>query len=450
MVIMRRIKEDEDLTVQIEDLRLSREEVLDLVRAIRSGRVDALVVSTTQGNQVYTLKGAERPYRLALETLNEGVMTLTPDGDILHSNSRFAEIVRTLLEKVIGSSIFDYVSPQDRSVFDYLLDKGKQEKGRGEISLITQDGTPVPVQLSVNPLEIGEISAVSMVVVDLTEQKRAEKALREASDTLEARVKERTAELSEINERLQAEVAERAKAEEMLRHRTLKLQELTETLEQRVQERTAELANITSRLVSAQENERRQVSYDLHDNVWQSLEIIKSKIEHLASEDGKRARELIPLIRDTVARIRSVQGDLWPYVLDDVGILATLEWYCREFRASHPALGIERHVNLAEDAVPTSVKIVIYRVMQEALANVLKHSQATHVSLSLIKKNQHLEFTVQDDGIGFNPAETIARRSLWGGTGLLSMRQRTELSGGSFGVESEKGQGTTVRASWPL
>ena len=90
-----------------------------------------------------------------------------------------------------------------------------------------------------------------------------------------------------------------------------------------------------------------------------------------------------------------MQGDLWPSVLDDIGIVATLEWYCREFGMNHPGLSIEKNVGLAEDEVPASAKIVIYRVMQEALSNVAKHSQASHVSLSLIKSDHRLEFIGQ-------------------------------------------------------
>jgi signal transduction histidine kinase len=136
-----------------------------------------------------------------------------------------------------------------------------------------------------------------------------------------------------------------------------------------------------------------------------------------------------------------MQGDLWPSVLDDIGIVATLEWYCREFGENNPSLGIEKNVGLAEEEVPASAKIAIYTVMQEALSNVAKHSRATHVSISLIKNDRQLELIIRDNGIGFDPDEAIVKRRPWRGLGLMSMKERTELSGGLLGIESAKGQG---------
>ena len=254
------------------------------------------------------------------------------------------------------------------------------------------------------------------------------------------------------------DITERKQAEEALQRRTLELQQLTETLEQRVKERTAELAALSSELLVAQEKERRRISLDLHDNIWQGLEVIKLEIEALFSKPGcagsedfyGKAREIVAMIRETVAKIRSVQGALWPSVLDDIGILATIDWYCREFEKKHSGIVIEKRIDLAEDEVPAPAKIVIYRVMQEAMNNVAKHSHGSHVSISLKKGDHRLEFRVEDNGDGFDPEEAIVKRSPWGGMGLLSMKERSVLSGGFFDVESTKGKGTAIRVSWPL
>jgi PAS domain S-box-containing protein len=252
------------------------------------------------------------------------------------------------------------------------------------------------------------------------------------------------------------DITERKRVEEALKQRTLELQHLTETLEQRVKERTAELSDLTSQIVSAQEDERRRVSYDLHDNVWQTLLAIRSEIEHLFSDRNltdravlrDKAKKVMGAILDMVGKIRSMQGDLWPYVLDDIGILATMDWYSREFEKNHPGMTIETQDRLSENEIPLSTKIVIYRILQETLSNVAKHSRASHVTLRLLKRDHSMEFTVEDNGIGFDPEETIAKRTPWGGLGLLNIKARTELSGGSFVVESAKGKGTTVRATW--
>ena len=174
---LKQTRKAKDLISENEDLRLRLEEALDTLRAIRSGEVDALVVSTPQGDQVYTLKGAERTSGLILETLNEGVLTVAKDGTIIYSNGRFVEILKMPLQKVIGSSIDDFIFPADRPAFQVIFEQSKSGKNKGEVSLVTGDETLVPVQLSFSPLKIEEISAIGIVAVDLTEQKRVEKSL---------------------------------------------------------------------------------------------------------------------------------------------------------------------------------------------------------------------------------------------------------------------------------
>jgi signal transduction histidine kinase len=179
------------------------------------------------------------------------------------------------------------------------------------------------------------------------------------------------------------------------------------------------------------------------------IERLFSGQEDWAALRGK-ANNVTTNIVGLVGKIRSMQGDLWPYVLDDIGLAATIDWYCREFEKNHPSLVIDIKSDFRDDEIPSPAKIVIYRILQETLDNVAKHSQANRVTLHLMKRDHGMEFSVKDDGVGFDPEETIAKRAPWGGLGLLSIKTRTELSGGFFGVESVTGKATTVRASWPL
>jgi PAS domain S-box-containing protein len=168
----------EILAAENAELRTRLEEAEETLRAIRSGEVDALVVSGPQGEQIYTLKSADYTYRILLETLNEGTLTLTTEGDILYCNRRFAEMIKKPLEKVIASSIRSHVPAADLANFDSLYKKAVMERASGESQLLTGEGKPLPVYLSVKPFEIEGVPAVGMVVMDLAKQKENEHLIR--------------------------------------------------------------------------------------------------------------------------------------------------------------------------------------------------------------------------------------------------------------------------------
>jgi PAS domain S-box-containing protein len=176
---MKQTKSAKDLLAENEDLRLRLEEALDTLHAIRSGEVDALVVSTPQGDQVFTLMGAEHPYRVMVETMNEGAVTLASDGTILYCNQRFADIVKGSLEKIIGSSIYQYISSTDLQLFEALVERGLKGSSKGELALQAGGENSVPVLLSLNPLQRTDIpGVVCAVIVDMTERKKMEEAVK--------------------------------------------------------------------------------------------------------------------------------------------------------------------------------------------------------------------------------------------------------------------------------
>ena len=141
--------------------------------------------------------------------------------------------------------------------------------------------------------------------------------------------------------------------------------------------------------------------------------------------------------------------DLRPATLDDLGILATISWFCREFQRIYSGIHIEKQIDLEEGEIPDGLKTDIYRILQESLNNVAKHSKANLIHLSLRKEGGSIEMTVEDNGQGCNLEKVLAMGSLRKGLGLASMKERTELSGGSFAIESVRGKGTVIRALWP-
>ena len=169
-------------------------EAEETLRAIRSGEVDGLVVSTAEGDRIFTLSGADHPYRIMVETMNEGAATLASDSTILFCNQRFADIVKESLEKVIGSSITQYISSTDLPLFEAVLEQGLKGNSKLEMALQTGDKSSTPVFLSLSALQHKDLPGVAcMVVTDLTEQKRNEEIL--AEEKLTAQILNQAAEM---------------------------------------------------------------------------------------------------------------------------------------------------------------------------------------------------------------------------------------------------------------
>jgi signal transduction histidine kinase len=213
---------------------------------------------------------------------------------------------------------------------------------------------------------------------------------------------------------------------------------------------------LASQLLGAQEKERKLVANELHDGIGSSLNAIKFSLENTLNrtkQDGaysESLKRLLSITQQAIEECRRMQSNLRPSTLDDLGILPTLDWYCREFQKIYPHIRVKKEIEISEEEVPDSLKTVIFRISQEALNNVAKHGQANLVHLRLQKTNGPIELTIQDNGQGFDVNEVFSTRSTKRGLGLSSMGERAELSGGSFLIESNKGTGTVIRVSWPI
>jgi signal transduction histidine kinase len=228
--------------------------------------------------------------------------------------------------------------------------------------------------------------------------------------------------------------------------------------EEALKESEIRLRALSSQLLIAQESERKRIAMELHDGIGQLLTAIKFKVESILQERGKgkvRAKEksleaIIPMVKESVEEVRRMQMDLRPSTLDDLGILATLGWLCREYQKFYSHIRIQKEIGLQESEVSTPLRTVIYRVTQEAMNNIAKHSKADLIHLSLGRRDDRIELLIKDNGIGFDLEEIFSPERSQGGLGLSSMKERAELSGGTFTIESTQGKGTTIRASWPL
>ena len=213
-----------------------------------------------------------------------------------------------------------------------------------------------------------------------------------------------------------------------------------------------EVQQLSQAAISAQEEERKRIARELHDETAQSLTslLVRLRIAERASSVAEM-RAAIAEIRDLTTRtldeVRNLAVELRPSALDDLGLVPALRWYTRQYANRYGIIVDFEAADLGE-RLPSSVELVFYRVIQEALTNVAKHADAHRVSVRLERSGDDVRATVEDDGRGFDVASTLRSRER--GLGLFGMHERLTLVGGDVRIESETGRGTRVVAEVPL
>jgi signal transduction histidine kinase len=224
-----------------------------------------------------------------------------------------------------------------------------------------------------------------------------------------------------------------------------------------LKESEQQLQFLAGQLLASQETERKRVAQELHDSVGQTMSALKFAVECSLNQRGRIGEEtylkslqnLIPKIQNGIEELDRIGRGLRPSVLDDLGIMATFSWFCREFQSVYSTIRIEQDLSLAEDEVPDHLKLVIYRILQESLNNIAKHSHADRVRILFEKKDGAITLSIKDNGRGFDAGAAFLPKRHRSGFGLFSMKKRAELSGGNLVITSAQGRGTVVSASWP-
>jgi len=218
-----------------------------------------------------------------------------------------------------------------------------------------------------------------------------------------------------------------------------------------------QLKVLSSKIMEAQENERKRLAHELHDSIGASLTAVKFGLERELrhAESGNTGidttlfGQLVEIVETTIKDLKTIYGNLRPLILDDLGVLPALRALIRQFCEVQPQVKLKQRLAVEEADIPETTKIVIYRVCQEALNNISKHSKASAVELALTLNKKAVHLVIRDNGCGFDLRQVLSGDRNRTSLGLESMRERVEMSGGSFSIISSKAKGTTLKAVWP-
>jgi PAS domain S-box-containing protein len=360
------------------------EEAEQTLRAIQYGTVDAFVVEEPEGHRVYTLEGSDLPYSSLVEKMQQGAAMLDARGCIVYCNLSLAQLLGLAREKVIGRFLQDFVVSEDRPTYAKLLPQNQILSTEGEMHLQLADGSLISANFSFTVLSRDK-SATGVLITDLTLQNQ------------------------------QMEFA--------------------------------------ARLQHMQDEERKRLARELHDSVGQTLAalsmniaIIQAQSHKLDSLGARAVSDNAGLVEQVSREIRTISHLLHPPLLDIAGLASALRWYADGFsERSHIKLDLEIPNDFGR--LPDELEIAIFRIVQECLTNIHRHSGSTTATIRLHRDANLLTVQVQDSGKGMSMEKQHELIELGrGGVGFTGMRERLRRLGGTLEIKSD-GSGTVVSAT---
>ena len=369
---------------EVERSQQLMDEAEQTLRAIQHGTVDAFVVQEPEGHRVYTLEGSDLPYSTLVERMQQGAAMLDARGCIVYCNLSLSQLLRVPRETIIGRFLLDFLAPEDRPTYEKLLRETQLGSSEGEMRLQLADGNLICGNFSFSLLSRDK-SATGVLITDLTSQKQ------------------------------QIEFA--------------------------------------ARLQTMQDEERRRLARDLHDSVGQTLAalsmnigIIQAQSHNLDAAGARALSDNAGLVEQVSREIRTISHLIHPPLLDIAGLASALRWYVDGF-AERSNIKVDLEIPDDFGRLPDEVEIAIFRIVQECLTNIHRHSGSTTATIRLQQDGNRLTVQVQDRGKGIPLAKQHELIELGrGGVGFAGMRERLRRLDGTLEIESA-GSGTLVSAT---
>jgi len=419
---------NEELQAMNEELRSSAEELETSKEELQSVNEELTTVNQELKIKIEELSQSNNDFQNLMNSTEIGTIFLDRSMKVKLFTPRTRDIFN-LISADIGRPLSDITNRLTDGELISDVERVLETLVTVEREVGTRDDKSY--QMRILPYRTAEdrISGAVLTFTDITARLKAESALREKDELmleqLEERVEQRTRELARTNEAMTREVKERKQAEEV-----------------RIQ--------LLHQLVRAQEDERRRISRDLHDQMGQQLTALRLQLESLRNrlkKDGQVTADVEAsqnVLRKIETDIDFLAWQLRPAALDDIGLKESLAEYVKGW-SNHVNINAEFHTaGLDHDRLPTEVETNLYRITQEALNNVHKHSKGDRVEVLLELRDHRVVLVIEDNGKGFDP-EAKSR-----GMGLDSMRERASLIGGKLEIESTQGKGTTLFVRVPM
>ncbi|MDO8483423.1 MAG: PAS domain S-box protein [Candidatus Limnocylindrales bacterium] len=360
----------------------------------------------------------DRRWRDMVEAAREGIVVADPDWRLTFVNAGMANMLGYTPDEVVGHHMVDFLEEEGQAI---LRDRmGRRVDGGAEqddLKLRSRDGRVVWTIINSTPFNDpdGRFGGVLATITNVTKRKRAEEALQQAHDDLERRIEERTAELRMNNEALRV---------------------------------------MTSRLSLAEEQERRRIASDLHDTILQTLALCKIKLGELgvnvsSGGDGRLLEEVRGLADQLICDMRDIVSELSPPLLYELGFEPAIE---RLLERLEEQRGIA--TQFQDDGLPKQledhVRVILFQAVRELLVNVAKHANARQVLLRVSRDKRSIWIVLEDDGVGFDTSRVGFHQPGLSGFGLINIRERLHVYGGTLDVRSTVGCGTRITLTTPL